>query len=74
MLGPSQIRGLVEILLATLVAPYDKRPVERGAGCKIVSYSKRDFVPKENAALEMKPTVLAKYDPTIIFNFPHTRL
>lgn len=74
LLGPSQIRGLVEILLATIVAPYDKGPVQRGAGRKIVSYSKRDFVPKENAAPEMKPTVLAKYDPTIVSNSPHTRL
>src|SRR5229473_1857522 len=72
MLEPEHFRGLIEILLAALIAPDRKTTVNSRTGSDGVCLGKRDSVPEKEILPNVEPMVLAVDHPKIPTVFPHT--
>src|SRR5713226_5273598 len=63
MLEPEHFRGLIEILLAALIAPDRKTTVNSRTGSDGVCLGKRDSVPEKEILPNVEPMVLAVDHP-----------
>jgi hypothetical protein len=72
--GFSYFRRLIDILLTAIAAGDRETVINEREGLGAVSSSQRDLMAFKETTAKMKPTILAKHYPAIIFFYHHSHL